>query len=103
NAANKEKCERAPEPEGAGQPQKGIPSLHGVGAAAVDFYVATGRMPEATLLRQAPRQRPTVTPAAREALVAYITSTWPGGPAIPAYSLQGDIVNGGVVYRSNCS
>ena len=98
-----EECQTCHEPDGAGQPQKGIPSLHGVGAAAVDFYLSTGRMPEATLLRQAPRQRPTVSPPDRAALIAYVTSMWPGGPAIPAYSLQGDLVTGGVLFRSNCA
>lgn len=98
-----EQCQTCHEPDGTGQPQQGIPSLHGVGAAAVDFYLSTGRMPEATLLRQAPRHQPTVSVADRAALVAYITTTWPGGPPIPTYSLQGDLVNGGVLFRSNCA
>ena len=98
-----QECETCHEPDGAGQPQEGIPSLHGVGAAAVDFYVSTGRMPEATLLRQAPRERPTISPEDRAALVAYITTMWPGGPPVPTYSLRGDLVNGGVLYRGNCA
>ena len=98
-----QECETCHEPDGTGQPEKGIPSLHGVGGAAVDFYVSTGRMPEGPLLRQAPRERPTVSPADRAALVAFITTTWPGGPPIPTYSLHGDLVNGGVLFRSNCA
>jgi ubiquinol-cytochrome c reductase cytochrome c subunit len=98
-----EQCQTCHEPDGTGQPQKGVPSLHGVGAAAVDFYLSTGRMPEATLLRQAPRQRPTVGPADRAALIAYVTTTWPGGPAIPTFPLTGDLVDGGVVFRGNCA
>jgi len=98
-----EQCQTCHEPDGTGQPQQGIPSLHGVGAAAVDFYLSTGRMPEATLLRQAPRQRPTVSAPDRAALVAYVTTTWPGGPEIPPFSLAGDLVDGGVVFRGNCA
>ncbi|HVM68060.1 MAG TPA: c-type cytochrome [Acidimicrobiales bacterium] len=98
-----QECETCHEPDGAGQPQQGIPSLHAVGGAAVDFYVSTGRMPEATLLRQAPRERPSIGPVDRAALVAYITTMWPGGPPIPTFSLEGDSVSGGVIYRGNCA
>nr|BFE88629.1 hypothetical protein GCM10020093_112300 [Planobispora longispora] len=34
------------------------PTLVGVGAAAVDFQVSSGRMPLATLTAQAPRKKP---------------------------------------------
>jgi ubiquinol-cytochrome c reductase cytochrome c subunit len=98
-----EECESCHQPDGAGQPQKGIPSLRGVGGAAVDFFVSTGRMPEATLSQQAPRGRASVSDADRAALVAFITTMWPGGPPIPTYSLEGDLVNGGVIFRGNCA
>ncbi|HEY2429097.1 MAG TPA: cytochrome c [Acidimicrobiales bacterium] len=98
-----QQCQTCHEADGSGQEAKGIPSLHGVGAAAVDFYLSTGRMPEATLLRQAPRKPPTVGPADRQALVAFVTAAWPGGPPIPTFALHGDLVTGGDMYRTNCA
>jgi ubiquinol-cytochrome c reductase cytochrome c subunit len=97
-----EQCSTCHQADGAGQPLKGIPSLRGVGAAAVDFYLSTGRMPEATLARQAPRKPATVSAADRAALVAYVTTTWPGGPAIPTVG-PGTLQSGGDLFRSNCS
>jgi ubiquinol-cytochrome c reductase cytochrome c subunit len=83
-----------------------------VGAAAVDFYLSTGRMPEATLASQAPRKPSSVSPAERAALVAYVTTRWPGGPAIPDVrtgSGQGgsgravSVQAGGDLFRTNCA
>ena len=98
-----EECQTCHQPDGAGQAAQGIPTLHGVGAAAVDFYLSTGRMPESTLARQAPRKPPSVDAADRQALVAFVTTTWPGGPAIPAFPLHADLVAGGNMYRTNCA
>jgi ubiquinol-cytochrome c reductase cytochrome c subunit len=89
---------------GDGQPQLGVPTLHGVGAAAVDFYLSTGRMPAANYARQAPRKPVTLSPEDRAALVEYVTTTWPGGPPVPSESdLQGDLGAGGDQYRTNCA
>jgi ubiquinol-cytochrome c reductase cytochrome c subunit len=89
---------------GDGQPGKGVPSLHGVGAAAVDFYLSTGRMPEANLTRQAPRKPVRLSATDRAALVTYVTETWPGGPDIPPPgATYGDVATGGDLYRSNCA
>ena len=97
------RCQSCHLATGLGQPDKGIPSLHGVGAAAVDFYITTGRMPEANYSRQAPRRPVTVNPADKEALIAFITSTWPGGPAIPPILAGANLVNGGDLFRTNCA
>ena len=89
------------------------PSLVGVGAAAVDFQVGTGRMPMAQPGQQAPRKTPTYTDAEIASLAAYVASLGPG-PAIPnasEYSLdnmtdeerQQAIVQGGLIFRTNCS
>ncbi|GAB3623455.1 c-type cytochrome [Mariniluteicoccus endophyticus] len=85
------------------------PSLHGVGAAAVDFQVSTGRMPMARPGAQAPRKANTYTEKETEALAAYVASLAPG-PAIPAaqdYSPAGlsdeEIARGGELFRTNCS
>jgi len=59
------------------------PSLIGVGAAAVDFQVSTGRMPAAELGAENVRKPPRLTTAQTHAVAAYIESLG-GGPAIPS-------------------
>lgn len=86
----------------------GGPSLIGVGAASVDFQVATGRMPLAQQAPQAP-QKPRVFDDQDTAdLAAYVASLAPG-PAIPADELltvsedPEDIAAGGELFRINCA
>lgn len=97
------------------------PSLIGVGAAAVDFQVSTGRMPMAAPGPQAPRKRPVYSEEETLAMAAYVASLGPG-PGIPTeadYSLdtylnslpadereaarQEAIRLGGEIFLSNCS
>lgn len=89
------------------------PSLVGVGAAAVDFQVGTGRMPMAQPGAQAPRKDVAYTDEETAALAAYVATLGPG-PAIPDetdYSLQGldseaqeaAIVRGGQLFLTNCT
>ena len=85
------------------------PSLIGVGAAAVDFQVSTGRMPAAQPGAQIPQKPPVYTEEETAALAAYVASLAPG-PAIPppeAYDVskatQSDIVRGGELFRTNCT
>lgn len=85
------------------------PSLVGVGAAAVDFQVGTGRMPLANPGPQAPARHPVFTEPEVRALAAYIATLGPG-PAIPAandYGIAGlsqqDIAQGGEFFRTNCT
>jgi ubiquinol-cytochrome c reductase cytochrome c subunit len=82
------------------------PSLIGVGAAAVDFQVATGRMPLAAPINQAPRKPPVYTPEEIAALAAYIASLGPG-PAIPTEeqydASDADLAEGGELFRTNCA
>jgi len=90
-----------------GQGTSDGPSLVGVGAAAVDFQVGTGRMPAATSQgAQIPRKKPVYTQAEIDALAAYVASLG-AGPAIPAesqYSPEGaDIAKGGELFRNNCA
>jgi len=59
------------------------PSLIGVGAAAVDFQVSTGRMPAKEPAAEQPRKPITFTPHMIRAVAAYIASLG-GGPAIPS-------------------
>lgn len=85
------------------------PPLVGVGAAAVDFQVGTGRMPMQLPDTQAPDKHSVYDTAEVRALAAYIASLGPG-PAIPSaeeYSTEGlteeEIVRGGQFFRTNCT
>ena len=81
------------------------PSLIGVGAAAVDFQVGTGRMPAAASGPQVEQKPVQFTDAQIAALATYVASLGPG-PAIPdsAY-LQGngDVSAGAELFRVNCA
>ena len=83
------------------------PSLIGVGAASVDFQVATGRMPMADMSTQAMRKEPVYTPEQVAALAAYVASLAPG-PEIPGdellnYERDGSLAEGGELFRNNCA
>jgi ubiquinol-cytochrome c reductase cytochrome c subunit len=89
------------------------PALVGVGAAAVDFQVGTGRMPAVQPGAQIPQKEVSYTPDEIAALAAYVASLGPG-PSIPNpqdYSLEGlsdeerqqAIVRGGQIFLTNCT
>jgi ubiquinol-cytochrome c reductase cytochrome c subunit len=85
------------------------PSLIGVGAAAVDFQVGTGRMPMAQPGDQALRKAPVYDQDEIEALAAYVASLGPG-PSVPEkseYDVSGvsneEMVRGGEFFRTNCT
>jgi ubiquinol-cytochrome c reductase cytochrome c subunit len=89
------------------------PPLVGVGAAAVDFQVGTGRMPMAQPGAQAQRKTPVFNDVEIAALAAYVASLGVG-PAIPDesdYSIEGlseqqreeAIVRGGQIFLTNCT
>jgi ubiquinol-cytochrome c reductase cytochrome c subunit len=65
------------------QGSSSAPSLIGVGAAAVDFQVSTGRMPAAALGAENERKPPRLNPEQTKAVAAYIESLG-GGPTIPS-------------------
>ncbi|MGH9179824.1 MAG: cytochrome bc1 complex diheme cytochrome c subunit [Acidimicrobiales bacterium] len=80
------------------------PSLQGVGAASVDFWVSTGRMPLKSDRNLAVRKPPAYDREQVDAIVAYVTSMAPGGPPIPELRLdEADLVEGGELYRANCA
>src|SRR3954454_24641801 len=96
-----------------GQGSSDGPSLVGVGAAAVDFQVGTGRMPAVQPGPQIPQKEVSYTPDEIAALAAYVASLGPG-PAIPHpgdYSLdnltdeqrQEAISRGGQIFLTNCT
>ena len=85
------------------------PPLIGVGAAAVDFQVESGRMPMARPEEQAPIKKNLYTEEEIAALAAFVASLGPG-PAIPTpeqYGTEGlsaeDLARGGELFRTNCS
>ncbi|MFC6713538.1 c-type cytochrome [Branchiibius cervicis] len=81
------------------------PSLVGVGAAATDFQVGTGRMPLAQPGTQAQRGEVQFSDDEIKQLAAYVASLGPG-PAIPDSkytSGNGDIARGGELFRVNCA
>ncbi|MCN9239844.1 c-type cytochrome [Streptomyces sp. RY43-2] len=90
-----------------GQGSSDGPSLVGVGAAAVDFQVGTGRMPAATSQgAQVPRKKTIYTQAEIDQLAAFVASLG-AGPAVPTtneYSPEGaDLGRGGELFRQNCA
>jgi ubiquinol-cytochrome c reductase cytochrome c subunit len=89
------------------------PPLAGVGAAAVDFQVGTGRMPATQPGPQIPQKEVTYTPTEISELAAYVATLGPG-PEIPNaadYSLAGlsdaqrqeAIARGGQIFLTNCT
>jgi ubiquinol-cytochrome c reductase cytochrome c subunit len=100
------------------------PSLQGVGRAAVDYMVTTGRMPLVGQTRPArspenqpppgqllpdptaePHRRPPLYPPPLiQALEDYVATIAPGGPDIPAVNLTGaNLATGGELYRLQCA
>ncbi|MGA8257547.1 MAG: c-type cytochrome [Nocardioides sp.] len=90
------------------------PALTDVGAASVDFQVATGRMPMAQPGQQAVRKPRVYDEVETAQLAAYVDSLGTG-PAIPTpadYTLPGDlteaerqeaITRGGQIFLTNCT
>ena len=89
---------------GASGTQDG-PSLVGVGAAAVDFQVGTGRMPMQMNGPQAYKKPAQFNDEQTHQLSAYVASLG-AGPAIPEEHLldgQGNAAEGGELFRVNCA
>jgi len=82
------------------------PSLIGVGAAAVDFQVSTGRMPAKGPAAEEPRKPVTFSPSETHAIAAYIQSL-AGGPVIPAAEQvspsAGNVAVGQQLFIANCA
>jgi ubiquinol-cytochrome c reductase cytochrome c subunit len=85
------------------------PTLLGVGSAAVEFQVGTGRMPMTRQEAQAEEKRPLFDETQTKQLGQYIQELG-GGPQIPAGQLTENIksnpealANGGELFRLNCT
>jgi ubiquinol-cytochrome c reductase cytochrome c subunit len=78
------------------------PNIRGVGAADVDFWVGTGRMPAAVPWIEVGHRGAQLPKATIDALVAYVVSVQPGGPAIPIVVTDGNATRGRTLFRENC-
>ncbi|WP_066943667.1 c-type cytochrome [Streptomyces lushanensis] len=89
-----------------GQGSSDGPPLVGVGSAAVDFQVGTGRMPAQQPGVQVPKKKVIYSQAEIDQLAAYIASLG-AGPIIPTenqYDPAGaDVARGGDLFRTNCT
>ncbi|MFI6702029.1 c-type cytochrome [Streptomyces sp. NPDC050509] len=89
-----------------GQGSSDGPSLVGVGSAAVDFQVGTGRMPAQQPGAQVPKKKVIYSQKEIDQLAAYVASLG-AGPITPTenqYNPDGaDIANGGDLFRTNCT
>jgi ubiquinol-cytochrome c reductase cytochrome c subunit len=79
------------------------PPLVGVGAASVDFYLSTGRMPLGAPDQRAQRQEPIFDGEEIAALVAYVVSLGGDGPDIPQVRDSSDLRRGWELYTANCA
>jgi len=81
------------------------PNLQGVGAATVDFWVSTGRMPAADVKAvEAERRASRLTPLQALELAAWVNSLDPAVPAVPYPHLGGsDQSVGQDLFSLNCA
>lgn len=78
------------------------PSLRGVGAADLDFWMVTGRMPAAVPWLEVGHRGPQISPREIETIEAYVTAVAPGGPPIPPVATGGDLDRGRELFAQNC-
>ncbi len=99
-------CSTCHGPSGAGG--SAGPSLIGVGAAATDFQVGSGRMPMEATAPQAPKKDVKYSEQDVADLSAYVASLGPG-PAIPSEEMlelvEDDerLAEGNELFRTNCA
>lgn len=82
------------------------PSLHGVGGAAVDFYLMTGRMPAAApwveIGERLPNDGQKLPLDEIRALETYLAPMVAGGPPLPVVAAGGDVQRGRAIYQLDC-
>jgi ubiquinol-cytochrome c reductase cytochrome c subunit len=79
------------------------PDLRGVGAAAADFQLTTGRMPATQGDRQVMRKPPAYSQAKIKDLVAYVASLGPGPPIPDVVTPPGNLQEGAQLYLNTCA
>ena len=86
------------------QGRRGIaPSLHGVGAGPVDFYLSTGRMPLANPRAEPIRGTPAYDPRQIDAIIAYVRALAGGPPGPDANPARGSLALGFRLFDENCA
>lgn len=87
-----------------GQGTDNGPTLQGVGPAAVDFMLSTGRMPLSNPGVQPNRQEVSFSREQMDAIIAYVAAIAPGGPAIPNVRAdEGELPAGSLLFLANCA
>jgi ubiquinol-cytochrome c reductase cytochrome c subunit len=79
------------------------PAIVGVGAASVDFYLRTGRMPLGAPGQRPQRQDPVFDDAQIRALVMHVLGFGGNGPEIPQVREGGEVHKGWELYTANCA
>ena len=80
------------------------PSLRGVGARSVDFYLRTGYMPISEPDEQPTRRRPLFNEREIRAMVDYVSSLPPPGPPIPEpHPEEGNLAEGYELFTEHCA
>ncbi len=81
------------------------PSLYGVGELAVEFQVATGRMPLQMQGPQAPQKPVQFTEEQIQSMAAFVQAESPGAtyPDAEIISGEGDVSRGAELFRINCA
>lgn len=80
------------------------PNLRGLGAATIDFWVSTGRMPLENPTVQAAEKPSRFTKQQTLAIAAYVTSLAAGGPEIPQVNLgAASLSSGQALFSTNCA
>jgi len=87
----------------AGEGTSQGPDLVGVGAAAADFQLSTGRMPNTAPDRQSVTKPSPYTRKQIDDLVAYVASLGPGPPIPDVITPPGDLQEGAQLYLQNCA
>lgn len=78
------------------------PSLRGVGAADLDFWMVTGRMPAAVPWIEVGHRGQQISTREVRAIEAYVTNIGPGGPPIPEIATGGNLMHGRALFSQNC-
>ncbi|HEV2369324.1 MAG TPA: c-type cytochrome [Acidimicrobiales bacterium] len=80
------------------------PTLAGLGAATVDFWVSTGRMPLEKPAAQVIAKPPLFSDKQSREIAEYVASLAPGGVPIPTVdTANANLQDGGELFRLNCA
>ncbi|MEI8127032.1 MAG: c-type cytochrome [Actinomycetota bacterium] len=92
-------------PTGTSGTSSNFPNLLGVGPAAIDFWIESGRMPAAEPRDvQSKRKRARFDHTQAMAIASWVNSLHPGLPLVPTVNTTGaDVANGASLFALNCA